>query len=160
MFGDMGRVVARVLWPRKAQDEVIRGAGGILLREGLGHRIEVALVHRPGRDWSFPKGKVDPGESYEECALREVLEETGYRCVLKDFVGFTEYRDRRGRPKVVGYWVMEVLDGAFAVSDEVDELRWLDLGQAADVLTYERDRDLLAAVDGSAWPAPAQALSG
>jgi 8-oxo-dGTP diphosphatase len=111
-------------------------------------RVEVALVHRPGRnDWSLPKGKLDPGESFEECALREVLEETGFRCRLLSFVGFTEYRDRRGRPKVVGYWVMEVLDGEFAVSSEVDDLQWLELDVAARVLTYERDQDLLAALD-------------
>jgi 8-oxo-dGTP diphosphatase len=111
-------------------------------------RVEVAVIHRPGRDdWSLPKGKLDRGESYEDCALREVLEETGYRCRLVSFVGFTEYRDRRGRPKVVGYWVMEVLDGEFAVCDEVDALQWLELDQAADALTYERDRELLAALD-------------
>ncbi len=78
---------------------------------------------------------------------REVLEETGYRCRLVSFVGFTEYRDRRGRPKVVGYWVMEVLDGEFAVSNEVDELQWLELEVAARILTYERDRELLAAIE-------------
>ena len=144
----MSRVVARVLWPRKGRDDVVRGGGGILLREVPAGRVEVALIHRPGRDdWSLPKGKLDPGESYEECALREVLEETGYRCRLVSFVGFTEYRDRRGRAKVVGYWVMEVLDGEFAVSDEVDDLRWLDVDTAAHVLTYERDRELLAALD-------------
>jgi len=143
----MGRVVTRVRWPRKVRDDVIRAAGGILLREVAG-RVEVALVHRAGRDdWSVPKGKLDPGESYEQCALREVLEETGYHCRLVRFVGFTEYRDRRGRPKVVGYWVMEVLEGEFAVSHEVDDLRWLELDVAARVLTYERDRDLLAALD-------------
>jgi 8-oxo-dGTP diphosphatase len=144
----MGRAVARVLWPRKVRDDVVRGAGGILLRPAGGGRFEVALVHRPARgDWSLPKGKLDPGESYESCALREVLEETGYRCRLASFVGFTEYRDRRGRPKVVGYWVMEVLDGEFAVSREVDDLQWLDLEVASRILTYERDRELLAAID-------------
>lgn len=118
------------------------------MREVPVRRVEVALVHRPVRnDWSLPKGKLAPGESYEECALREVLEETGYRCRLVSFVGFTEYRDRRGRPKVVGYWVMEVLDGEFAVSGEVDDLQWLELDMAARVLTYERDRDLLSALD-------------
>ncbi len=144
-FGSMGRVAARVLWPRKVRDDVVRGAGGILLREVRTGRVEVAVVHRPSRsDWSLPKGKLDRGESYEDAALREVLEETGYRCRLTSFVGFTEYRDRRGRPKVVGYWVMEVLDGEFAVSDEVDALQWLELDQAAQILTYERDRELLA----------------
>jgi 8-oxo-dGTP diphosphatase len=130
------------------RDDVVRGAGGILLRGLPGSQVEIAVVHRPVRqDWSLPKGKLDPGESDEECALREVLEETGYRCRLVSFVGFTEYRDRRGRPKVVGYWVMEVLDGEFAVSDEVDALQWLELGQAAEILTYERDRELLAELD-------------
>jgi len=144
----MGRAVARVLWPRKVRDDVVRAAGGILLRESRPGRYEVALVHRPVRgDWSLPKGKLDPGESYEDCALREVLEETGYRCRLLSFVGFTEYRDRRGRQKVVGYWVMEVLDGEFTTSEEVDELEWLELDAAASILTYERDRELLAAVD-------------
>ncbi|MGD0381751.1 MAG: NUDIX hydrolase [Acidimicrobiales bacterium] len=145
---DMGRGVARVLWPRKVRDDVVRGAGGILLRPTPGGRNEVAVVHRPVRgDWSLPKGKLDPGESYESCALREVLEETGYRCRLMSFVGFTEYRDRRGRPKVVGYWIMEVLDGEFVVSDEVDELRWLDLDVASRILTYDRDRELLASLE-------------
>ncbi len=144
----MGRAVARVLWPRKVRDDVIRGAGGILLRQATAAAYEVALVHRPARgDWSLPKGKLDAGESYETCALREVLEETGYRCRLVSFVGFTEYRDRRGRPKVVGYWVMEVLDGEFVVSHEVDELQWLDLEVASRILTYERDRELLAAIE-------------
>ena len=144
----MGRAVARVLWPRKVRDDVVRGAGGILVRQASAGTYEVALVHRPARgDWSLPKGKLDPGESYESCALREVLEETGYRCRLVSFVGFTEYRDRRGRPKVVGYWVMEVLDGEFAVSNEVDELQWLELEVAARILTYERDRELLAAIE-------------
>jgi len=144
----MGRAVARVLWPRKVRDDVVRAAGGILLREARPSRYEVALVHRPVRgDWSLPKGKLDPGESYEDCALREVLEETGYRCRLLSFVGFTEYRDRRGRQKVVGYWVMEVLDGEFTTSEEVDELQWLELDVASRILTYERDRELLAAVD-------------
>ncbi|HLN42616.1 MAG TPA: NUDIX hydrolase [Acidimicrobiales bacterium] len=144
----MRRGVERVLWPRKARDEVVRGAGGIVLREIGTTRYEVALIHRPGRDdWSLPKGKQEPGESYEECALREVLEETGYRCRLLSFVGLTEYRDRRGRPKVIGYWLMDVLGGDFAPSGEVDALQWVELELAVQVLTYGRDRELLASLD-------------
>jgi 8-oxo-dGTP diphosphatase len=144
----MGRSVASVFRPRKARHDLVQAAGGILLRRAGAGRFEVAVVHRPDRDdWSLPKGKLDPGESYEDCALREVLEETGYRCRLLDFVGFTEYRDRRNRQKVVGYWVMEVLDGEFSASREVDSLQWLDLEVATHALTYERDRELLVALD-------------
>jgi 8-oxo-dGTP pyrophosphatase MutT (NUDIX family) len=119
-----------------------------LLREVPTGRFEVAVIHRPDRDdWSLPKGKLDAGESFEDAALREVLEETGFRCRLVRFAGFTEYRDRRDRPKVVAYWQMEVLDGEFRPSREADDLRWLDLDLAARALTYRRDRELLASLD-------------
>jgi 8-oxo-dGTP diphosphatase len=127
--------------------EVVRAAGGIVVRRSLLGHLEVALVHRPARvDWSFPKGKLEPDESFEEAALREVEEETGYRCSLSLFIGHTEYRDRKDRPKVVAYWIMVVDGGAFRPNDEVDELRWLDLAAASDLLSYERDRELLAVV--------------
>ncbi|HTZ09553.1 MAG TPA: NUDIX hydrolase [Acidimicrobiales bacterium] len=137
-----------VLGRGKARGGVIRAAGGILVRPGARGGVEVAVVHRPERaDWSLPKGKLEAGESHEDCALREVLEETGYRCALVSFVGFTEYRDRRGRTKEVGYWLMDVLSGAFAPSEEVDELRWLDLDTAAAALTAQHDRALLASLE-------------
>ncbi len=131
-----------------ASQEVVRAAGGIVLRHIAAGRREVAVVHRPGRDdWSLPKGKLAADESFEECALREVQEETGLRCRMGRFVGYTEYRDRRDRPKVVAYWLMDVLDGEFAPSDEVDEMRWLELTIARRALTYERDRELIASLD-------------
>ena len=127
---------------------VVRAAGGIVLRDFAGGRREVAVVHRPGRDdWSLPKGKLSADETFEECALREVQEETGLRCRLSRFVGYTEYRDRRDRPKVVAYWLMDVLDGEFSPSDEVDEMRWLELTIAGRALTYGRDRDMIASLD-------------
>lgn len=123
---------------------LVRAAGGIPVRRSpLGWR-EVAVVHRPERvDWSFPKGKLEEGESFEDCALREVLEETGLQCRLGRFIGHTEYRDRKDRPKVVAYWVMEPVAGSFQPNAEVDELRWVDLGTAEQLLTYDRDRELL-----------------
>jgi ADP-ribose pyrophosphatase YjhB (NUDIX family) len=128
--------------------DVVRAAGGIVLREVAGGRREVAVVHRPGRDdWSLPKGKLAAEESFEDCALREVQEETGLRCRMGRFAGYTEYRDRRDRPKIVAYWFMDVIDGEFAVSDEVDEMQWLELTIARRALTYERDRDLIASLD-------------
>jgi 8-oxo-dGTP diphosphatase len=134
--------------PREA---IVRAAGGMVVRRAPRGELQAAVVHRPARlDWTFPKGKLARGETLEECAIREVAEETGFTCRLGSFVGHTEYRDRKDRPKVVAYWVMEVESGEFAPGREVDELRWVDLAGAARLLTYERDRELLVALGAAA----------
>jgi 8-oxo-dGTP diphosphatase len=126
----------------------IRAAGGAVLRVGAGRQTDVLLVHRPGqRDWTLPKGKVEPGEADEECALREVAEETGFECLLGPELGESRYRDRRGRPKGVRYWAMTVRDGAFAPNDEVDEVRWAPLPSAGRQLSYPGDRAILDAIE-------------
>ena len=118
---------------------MIRAAGGIVTREG-----RVLLVHRPRYDdWTFPKGKAEDGESDEDCALREVREETGLDCELLDELSSTAYIDSKGRPKRVRWWRMRALGGEFTPSDEVDELRWLAPEDAAAVLSYDRDVALL-----------------
>lgn len=138
---------------------IVRAAGGVLVRDA-GEDFEVAVVHRPHRaDWSFPKGKLDPGETFEDCARREVLEETGLRCRLGGFIGHTRYQDRKDRPKVVAYWAMVVEEGEFSPNEEVDQLVWLDPSAAGAVLSYERDRDLLADFLESLEP-PAEAVGG
>jgi 8-oxo-dGTP diphosphatase len=120
--------------------EIVRAAGGLVVRGG-----EVLLVHRPRYDdWTFPKGKADPGESDEDCALREVEEETGFRCALDEEIESTTYVDSKGRPKRVRWWLMHVLDGEFSPTHEVDELRWASASEAADLLSYDRDLPLLA----------------
>ena len=119
---------------------VVRAAGGLVVRRG-----EVLLVHRPRYDdWTFPKGKCDDGEPDEDCALREVHEETGIRCELDADVGTTEYTDSRGRPKQIRWWTMRpIASDGFEQNDEVDEIRWLTPRDAARLLSYERDLPLL-----------------
>ena len=121
----------------------VRAAGGIVRRDG-----EVLVVHRPKYDdWSFPKGKLDEGERWEDAALREVEEETGFRCSLGPELGSTSYTDSHGRPKIARYWLMQPEDGEFEPTAEVDEIAWLSPADAADRLTYDRDRMLLRSVD-------------
>jgi 8-oxo-dGTP diphosphatase len=131
--------------PGVAGAEVVRAAGGIVVR-GDGDAAEVLLVHRPRGDWSFPKGKAEPGETDEETAVREVEEETGWRCDLGEFAGQTEYVDARGRPKVARYWIMtpRSVVAEFDPNDEIDALCWCTRGEAGRLLSYEPDRRLLA----------------
>ena len=114
----------------------------------VGRGVEVVVIHRPRYDdWSFPKGKRDRDESDVETALREVQEETGLRCQLGPDLGDVEYRDSRGRQKVVHYWLMELDDPNSTETNvpnrEVDELRWCGVVEAARLLTYPHDRELL-----------------
>ncbi len=122
----------------------MRAAGGVVRRVDADGVARVLVVHRPRYDdWSLPKGKVDHGETDEECALREVEEETGLRCTLGRELASTRYTDRKGRSKQVRYWAMEVVGGAFAPNDEVDEVRWLPAAEASALLTYDHDRVLV-----------------
>ena len=122
-------------------------AGGIVVRSAEGGTLHVAVVHRPARtDWTFPKGKLEPGETLEACALREVYEETGLRCRLGAMVGSTRYRDRQLRDKVVTYWLMPSFEDEFSPNCEVDELRWVTVDEAGELLTYTCDRALLEQV--------------
>jgi 8-oxo-dGTP pyrophosphatase MutT (NUDIX family) len=122
--------------------ERIEAAGGVV-EDGEGR---VLLVHRPRYDdWTLPKGKLDPGESFEDAALREVEEETGVRARLVRELPESHYTVA-GRPKVVRYWLMEVeSDGGFVPNDETDELRWLPPDEALALLSYARDVDVLSA---------------
>lgn len=122
---------------------MIEAAGGVVWRDD-GDRVEVVVVHRPRYDdWSFPKGKLDKGETFEQAARREVEEETGMRCSLGEELPEVRYDDRNERAKRVRYWRMRPERGTFAPNDEVDELRWLPVAEARATLTYERDREVL-----------------
>ena len=103
----------------------------------------VLLVHRPRYDdWSFPKGKLDRGESWEDAALREVDEETGLRCTIGEEVGRTHY-EVAGEPKEVRYYAMDSDDEPHA-QNEVDEVRFVPVAEALELLTQGWDRQLLS----------------
>jgi 8-oxo-dGTP diphosphatase len=123
----------------------IRAAGAVLYRSG-GRGVEVALIHRPRRDdWSFPKGKVEPGEHVLLAAVREVAEETGIRPVLGRPLATVRYQVE-GRPKRVDYWASRVDDpqpGPVLDPGEVDAVEWLPVRAARERLTYAHDSQLL-----------------
>lgn len=125
-------------------------AGGIIVDDSTGVR-RVLLVHRPGYDdWSFPKGKLEAGETVEQAALREVKEETGLKCRIIRELAITRYRYRtrttgRLRPKSVHYFLMERLSRRIKVPvEEVDSAEWFEIEEAARTLTYTQDKKLLA----------------
>jgi 8-oxo-dGTP diphosphatase len=126
----------------------IVAAGAVVSRKGP----EVLLVHRPKYDdWSFPKGKLDPGEHVTTCAVREVAEETGLDVRLGPPLD-TQYYRVTGGTKAVHYWTARVVGGddvaAYRPNDEVDEVVWVPLGKAERVLTYPRDRRTLEEFTG------------
>src|SRR4051794_33079062 len=122
----------------------ITAAGGVLVaRDGEG-QTKVAVIHRPKyMDWSLPKGKLEEGESWQEAALREVKEETGYRARPSEELDQVSYLDRKSRRKLVRYWLMEPLDGQFEPHGEVDELRWVTEEEADRLLTYDHDKAIV-----------------
>ena len=131
----------------------MRAAGGVLWRRTPSGDLEVVVVHRPKYDdWSLPKGKCDPGESEPECALREVEEETGYRCRLGPELPGNAYADREGRPKEVRYWAMTVVDGAFRPNGEVDQAPWVGLDEGRGMLSYRRDAAVLGSLPDAIAP--------
>jgi 8-oxo-dGTP diphosphatase len=121
----------------------VRAAGAVLWRTS-GSGTELALVHRPRYDdWSFPKGKLDRGETMPFAAVREVAEETGWRARLGPVLGDVHYVVPEG-PKVVRYWSAQAVDGpGFTPNDETDELRWVSPEDAGQLLSYRRDLDVL-----------------
>jgi 8-oxo-dGTP diphosphatase len=124
----------------------IRAAGALLRRAAAGGD-ELALIHRiKYGDWTFPKGKLEPGEHVLEAAVREVAEETGVRVVLGRRLSQASY-DINGRPKLVDYWAARPAPGAsttFVSNAEVDELEWASAPTAGRKLSYGHDAQLLA----------------
>lgn len=136
-------MTGELIVPRDAPSDLIRAAGGVVMRATTTGHTEIACIYRESRgDWTFPKGKLDVGETFEQAALREVLEETSMHCRVVRFIGTTNYTHRKGRPKIVAYYLMAVDGGDFAPNDEVDDLVWLPMERVREHLTWDRDQEL------------------
>ena len=131
-------------------------AAGALVWRLKNDKLQVLVVHRPRYDdWSFPKGKAEPGESMVLTAIREVAEETGRQIVLGRYLGKARRRLVSGRKKRTLYWAAQVLPEAGpgeglraavkpASKREIDKVRWWKVGKAARKLTHADDKRLLA----------------
>ena len=128
---------------KKATVRVVPAAGAVLYRTDGDSRL-CAVVHRPRYDdWSLPKGKVDAGESLPVTAVREIAEETGFTAVLPSRIGTTGYPLKENTRKEVTYWSAMAREGTFEPNSEVDEIRWLPVEQAKDLVSYPLDRKIL-----------------
>ena len=125
------------------EEPQVRAAAGRAARPGDGG-VEIAVIHRPKySDWTLPKGKLEPGEDFEQAAAARGRGGDRHARRAGARAEPVSYRDRKGRSKVVRYWLMRPLDGEFQPGSEVDELRWLDPEAAQELLSYEHDAELV-----------------
>jgi 8-oxo-dGTP pyrophosphatase MutT (NUDIX family) len=134
--------------PSDASSSPVLAAGAVCWRETK-HGVEILLVYRTQhRDTSLPKGKVDPGVTLPETAVREIAEETGLVVALGPPLGVVEYQLPNGRDKVVYYWAAEVAalaiaNSTFAANDEIESLHWMSPADARATLSYPHDVDIV-----------------
>ncbi len=128
---------------------VVRAAGGLILRRTGKGNLKILIAHRPSYDdWGLPKGKADKGETPEETAIREVLEETGYVCRIVAPLETTRHRITNG-VKEVRWFAMRPLPSSpgFEKNDEIDKIRWVSRKKAKEILDYKNDRLLIKNAD-------------
>jgi len=143
-----------------ADPPVIKAAGGILQRT-TPRGDEVMVVYRKRhQDWTLPRGKVKDGESFQEAAMREVMEETGCSCRIGNYLGTISYSDN-GVPKVVLFWKMSVVDdqGGARNNEEIGEALWLQVPAAIERLTYAQEKALLSRVGSALKQAPTEPVA-
>jgi len=127
----------------------VLAAGAVCWKITPKGKLRILVVHRTQhKDVSLPKGKLDPGETLPETAVREIAEETGLIVALGAPLGVVEYDLPGGRPKVVYYWAAEtdalaIANSTFVSNDEIEQLTWLSLTKARALLSYPHDVDIV-----------------
>lgn len=129
-------------------ETAVYAAGAVLWRI-IDGKLRILVIHRAKyADVTLPKGKVDPGETLAETAVREVFEETGIAIRLGAPVGVSRYRMPSRKQKIVHYWAAEATDAAvrasrFVPNKEVAGVEWVTLKKAAKYLSYPVDQEIL-----------------
>lgn len=122
----------------------IWAAGCVVTRPGRDDQPRYLMVHRPAYgDWTLPKGKLDPGETFLEGAVRETFEETGFKAENPRLIGTIAYDTSNENPKVVRWWLGQAAGGKFAPNSEVDRVKWVRFTKGQNWLTYRNDREVL-----------------
>ena len=119
--------------------KTIQAAGGIVVRDGAHRRIAVVQRSKDER-WVLPRGKLERGENPAAGARREVVEETGHRVKVHEFLGAITYR-ARGRPKVVQFWRMQAYERPSRdIMKDIAAVEWLPLAAAVRRLSYPLEK--------------------
>lgn len=131
-----------------------QSAGGVVYKKA-GNRIRVCLLSKKGgKIWAFPKGRVNPGETLQQTAEREVLEETGHRAEAQDVLDEIHYHfflkeNKTFYHKTVTFFLMPVQEeDAQERDDEADSVRWFDLGEARRRISYRNEKKVLEKAQG------------
>lgn len=135
---------ARSRNPLPDADGPVKLAAGGIVRRFTANRLEICLIRRRKyQDWSLPKGKMEPGESLEETACREVQEESHCAVRLGPYAGVIDYWTKTG-PKIVAFWLMDLREPCtFVANDEIEASRWVSPEDALRELTYPAERELV-----------------
>lgn len=142
-------------YPARVEKPIFEySAGGVVLREGTVLLIRTSDLK--GRTvWAFPKGKLDRGETAKQAAIREVEEETGWRCRIECELPKSEYwyqREGQRVRKAVRWFRMAPIGETREMDGEVEEAVWVPIGEALDRLTYKADQDTLKRVTKAPEP--------
>lgn len=134
---------------KPATIQYLKSSGGVIFRK-RDNQFEIVLIAIKNKKiWTLPKGLIDKGEKAEDAAIREIIEETGLRGEIIDFIGEKSYwfyikNENVKCKKTVVYYLVKCLNGDINKHNwEVDEARWFNIDHAIEVASYKSDRDII-----------------